>query len=143
MEFGITPKGNGILVGMDAFQCEEIDTHLTPGRDYKCVITEARNYRNLCRYMKFISDVFKMQEHYTTKEHLREYLQLRAGHMETIVMHDGRTFYRSLSVSYKECKDEEFFRDIFQRVRTAAHDMLNEMGRNLTEDEFNQLVSYD
>ena len=136
---------NGCLVPYTPQNAEELAKKLK-GKEGEMIGIELithRNYGNLQRLFTFIEAVFEMQEHYPSKEHLRIALTVKAGWCDVVISHKGETSYQAKSISYKSIPDEDDFKPFFKRFRDAAFLMLQEMGRNLTDEEFNRLTSYD
>ena len=136
---------NGCLVPYTPQNAEELAKKLKgkEGQMLAVNLDTHRNYGNLQRLFTFIKSVFEMQEHYQNTEQLRIALAIKSGWCDVIISHKGKTSYQAKSISYKSIPDEEKFREVFKMFRDAAHEMLQEMGRNLTDEQFNRLTSYD
>ena len=96
-----------------------------------------RNYRNLQRYFAFINATFDMQEHFDNKAHWRTWLQMRAGHYDSVVTPNGKALYIPRSIDFDKL-DEIEFRQVFSECIDAALSVLN----GVDENEIMRIVGF-
>ena len=133
---------DGVLVGMDKWQQEEIK-NLPAGKPLAVVIDENRKIENHRRFFAFINQAFDMQEHYTSKEHLRRALLIKAGYYDKITSHlNGDVSFHAESMDFSSMGEDKF-RRVFKDCLDAFHQMLAEMSRAITEDELLRIMEFE
>jgi len=103
--------------------------------DYK----KNRSPGNHRRYFAFINTAFDMQDTYDNQEIFRKYIEMLAGHFDTVV--SARTcepMYWPKSISWEKL-DEDEFRKLFNEVVNA---FLGWYGEKLNDYQINQLVGF-
>ena len=142
MEFAGIYK-NGVMYPLDNIQAEEMALHIPEGVPIVFEIHEKRSAGNHARYFKFRNVAFNMQNYYQNKEIFRKYIQMRAGHYETVITHKGRILYFPMSVKWSQLSETKF-RVLFKDCITAFLDFYNEVSPvQMTEDEFRNIVDFD
>ena len=103
--------------------------------DYK----KNRSAGNHRRYFAFINTAFDMQDTYESKEVFRKYVEMLAGHFDTVISaRTGEAMYWPKSISWEKL-DEEQFKKLFNEVVNA---FLGWYGRELNDLQINQLVAF-
>ena len=103
--------------------------------DYK----KNRSPANHRRYFAFINTAFDMQDTYDNQEIFRKYLEMLAGHFDTVVSaRTGETMYWPRSISWEKLGEDEF-RKLFNEVVNA---FLGWYGQKLNDMQINQLVGF-
>ena len=103
--------------------------------DYK----KNRSAGNHRRFFTFINTAFDMQDTYENKEVFRKYLEMLAGHFDTVISaRTGDAMYWPKSIGW-DALDETEFRKLFNEVVNA---FLNWYGKNLNDYQINQLVAF-
>ena len=135
-------KRDGVLVPMDRFQAEELE--LIPANvPLEVNVKDSRNIENHRRFFAFIKTAFDVQDHYTHIEHLRKALIIKAGYYDRIESHlDGRVTFHAQSLKF-ESMGEAKFKKVFSDCLGAFHEMLIEMGRDISESEMGQLLEFE
>lgn len=133
---------NGYFIGMDAFQADEIAKFPTD-KPLCITVKESRNVNNHRRFFAFINTAFDMQEHYSSKEHLRKMLLMKAGFYERIESHkDGKFAFIPSSMKFERMSEKKF-RDVFKACINAFHEMLSEMNISIGEDELMRIMDFE
>jgi len=135
-------KQNGQLVPMDNFQAEELE--LIPANvPLEVNVKDNRNIDNHRRFFAFIKTAFNLQEHYTQQEHLRKAIIIKAGYYDTITSHkDGSVTFHAQSLKFEKMGEAKF-KKVFTACLGAFHEMLSEMGRDISENELYQLLDFE
>ena len=103
--------------------------------DYK----KNRSAANHRRYFAFINTAFDMQETYENQEIFRKYLEMLAGHFDTVISaRTGEAMYWPKSINW-DSLDETEFRKLFNEVVNA---FLGWYGQKLDDMQINQLVGF-
>lgn len=103
--------------------------------DYK----KNRSPGNHRRYFAFINTAFDMQDTYDSPEIFRKYVEMLAGHFDTVISaRTGEAMYWPRSISWEKL-DEDAFRKLFNEVVNA---FLGWYGKKLSDYQINQLVSF-
>lgn len=82
-----------------------------------------RNYENHKRYFAFIDAIFAMQDHFADPEIMRKWLEMRAGHFDTIVQPNGNTLFIPKSIAFDKMPENEF-RALFDKCISVAVEQL-------------------
>jgi hypothetical protein len=83
-----------------------------------------------------------MQHIYTNQELFRKAMQIKAGHFEMIIMHDGQVAYMPLSIAWDKLDETKFSR-LFNEVIDAFLEFYNENHeRQMTNDEFMKILEF-
>ena len=115
---------------------------LPDGHEIIVDISRPRNPKNHRRYFAFINLAFDMQETFKTVDEMRYYLQMRAGHYEPMITHQGKTLYRPLSIAWEKLSEDDF-KKLFKEVVTAFLDFYAETHeQELTEDELMRVLDF-
>lgn len=103
--------------------------------DYK----KSRNPKNHRRYFAFIKNAFDMQDQYDNQEIFRKYLEMLAGHFDTVISaRTGEAMYWPRSIGW-DALDETEFRKLFDEVVNA---FLNWYGDKLNDHQVSKLLEY-
>ena len=103
--------------------------------DYK----KNRSAANHRRFFAFIQTAFDMQDTYDNKEVFRKYLEMLAGHFDTVIAaRTGEAMYWPKSINW-DSLDEDEFRKLFTEVVNA---FLGWYGQKLDDMQINQLVGF-
>lgn len=104
--------------------------------DYK----KNRSAGNHRRYFAFINTAFDMQDTYDSPEIFRKYIQMLAGHFDTVISaRTGEAMYWPRSIDWSSLDDEGEFRKLFNEVVNA---FLGWYGKELSDYQINQLVGF-
>jgi len=141
MKFGATLVNN-CFIPLDPIQAEEIETNLLNNKEYIIDVLENRNAGNHRRYFAFIKIAFDMQSHFENRELMRKYLQMRAGHYDSMLTPKGETMYIPKSISWDKLKEAEF-RQLFKEVIGAYLAFYNKFVGTMSEDEFYTIIEFD
>lgn len=133
----------GVLVPMDSTQAEEFEAHLPKNVPLAVEVNENRNIDNHRRFFAFLNKAVNMQEHYTNVDQMRFALFIKAGHCQQVVSHkNGKISFIPKSMKFDKMSETKF-RKVFKDCLDAFHDMLQEMGRDISEDELYQLMEFE
>jgi len=103
--------------------------------DYK----KKRSAGNHRRYFAFIKQAFDMQEDFESPEVFRKYIEMRAGHFDTVVNpKSGESMYWPRSVEWSKL-DEVEFKALFNDVVNA---FLGFYGKKLSDSQVNQIAGF-
>jgi len=103
--------------------------------DYK----KSRNPKNHRRYFAFIKNAFDIQDQYDNQEIFRKYLEMLAGHFDTVISaRTGEAMYWPRSIGW-DALDETEFRRLFDEVVNA---FLNWYGDKLNDHQVGRLLEY-
>lgn len=103
--------------------------------DYK----KKRSAGNHRRYFSFIKQAFDMQDSFDSPEIFRKYIELQAGHFDTVVSpKTGETAYWPKSVSWEKL-DESEFKKLFNEVVNA---FIRVYAHKLDDMQINQIAGY-
>ena len=103
--------------------------------DYK----KSRSAGNHRRYFAFVKQAFDMQDSFDSPEIFRRYIELQAGHFDTVVSpKTGETAYWPKSISWDKL-DEVEFKKLFNEVVNA---FLKVYGHKLNDIQINNIVSF-
>lgn len=142
IEFGVI-YANHSVQGMDEFQAEELETHLPKGQPFIIQVHMDRNAENHKRFFAFLNTAFAMQDFFDNKEVFRKYIQMKAGHFETMVTPRGDTLFIPKSIQWSKLKEPKF-RVLFKACIDAFLKYYSEMSsREMTEDEFRRICDFD
>lgn len=67
-----------------------------------------RSYRFHKKLFALLNLIYQNQEHYKSVDNILEVVKFRAGHFETIVLHNGNTHYKAKSISFADMNELEF-----------------------------------
>lgn len=113
---------------------------MPPGKRVILSYVEKRNYKNLQRWQMFVKHSFDMQDSYDTLRIWKGVLCIAAGHCDTVIDKNGNVQYFPQRVSYKECDNEDKFRQIFA---DAVAWFLRKHSKGMTDAEFMRVLDYE
>ncbi len=116
-------KKNCALYAIDADNYE-IFEKLKDGEETVIEFFTKRNPENHKRYFAFLKVAFEMQDIYTNKGIFRKAIQVKAGHYDLLVTHEGQALYVPLSIAWEQLAEEEF-QTMFKECVDAFLDMYN------------------
>ena len=109
----------------DSAHDEELLEKLRPG---DVVMAEVKRSRNPAFHRKAFSmmqGLFQNQDAFDDFDRFREWLQIAAGIVDTIIGPDGQTYYKVRSLAWHKMDDIEFERT-YQALITAAYNQGHE-----------------
>ena len=96
---------------------------LHPGDRVICEIKKSRNPDFHRKAFAMLHEIFDNQDTFTDFDRFREWLQIAAGIVETIIGPDGQTYYKVKSLAFHKMDNIEFERT-YQALITAACEKL-------------------
>ena len=127
----------GVLAPADD-KAEEVIKGMKPEEGMKLNYSLVRSIGNHRRFFKFIQIAFDSQDHFDDKEIFRKYLEMKAGHFDTVVTPTGQTLFLPKSIDFASL-DETEFRGLFGKVVNA---FLKAFGDRLDAAKIDELVRF-
>lgn len=105
----------------DSAHDDELLEKLRPGDVVSADIKRSRNPAFHRKAFAMLQDVFHNQDHFADFDKFREWLQIKAGIVDTTIGPDGQVFYTVKSLAFSNMDDVEFERT-YQALLTAAYE---------------------
>jgi hypothetical protein len=105
------------------------------------VLVDFRRPRNLKfhrKFMKLVRTVHGMQETYPSVETMLDAIKIAVGHCEILVAHDGKPFYRTLSINFHQMEESDFEK-FYSRAIDAC--LANFLPKGVTPAELQNAVN--
>jgi hypothetical protein len=90
---------------------------LKKGNYYSLKYKVIRNYKFHKKFFSLLNLAYQNQELFDNFEWFREYTLLGAGHFESAITPDGKTMYKTKSISFDKCSEDEF-NEVYQNTLT-------------------------
>lgn len=109
---------------------------LKKGHYYSFKYKVMRNYKFHKKFFSLLNLAFQNQELFDSFDWFREHTLLGAGHFEQSTTPDGKIMYKTKSISFEKCTEQEF-EEVYQKVVSFL------MSKYDFTDEFiDQLLEY-
>lgn len=107
MKLTFQKQQGGVLIPEN----EDIAEKLKCIKNGDYIIVEYKPKRNVKFHRKLfalLNLIYQNQEHYKSVDNILEVVKFRAGHFETLVLHNGNTHYKAKSISFADMNELEF-----------------------------------
>lgn len=98
---------NGDLRPLDEFGVKRISTGEAIEFDYK-IPRNVKFHRKFFAFMNAVYGIEKIEEEFSSMNHLRKALAIAVGHFEILKGMDGQAYVVPLSISFKDMDDAAF-----------------------------------
>lgn len=134
MKITLIKQGGGLFP--DCEESEEIFKKM-PLEGIVLEYKPKRSYKFHKKLFALLNLVFKNQDHYKSIDNILEVVKFRAGHFETIVLHNGNKHYKAKSISFADMNNAEF-----EKFYSKSIDVALELTQMTKENIENEIIRF-
>ncbi len=98
-----------VLAPMDELQAKEL-MRLSPDKEVTVEVKQSRNPKHSRLFHALVHKVVENTEDFKDEKHLRTWLKIALGHVETMIGPDGKVYYMPKSIAFAAMGQPEFSR---------------------------------